>query len=414
MRQTAFILVLFLAVSFGTASVVSAAHWQPGDGNPAADAAQLGDSFDEGVFADDWSPTAGGADSDMPDMMPDDTPETDTGDTTDSNDENTGDGTGDDQPADNTGSNDGDAGDGTDEETGADETDPSQEDIEAARQASEAADACTQEFAVMQSPYDPSVTFEASDGCMIAELEDRGWERVDTTDDTGDDTGDAPDSGDDTQDDEDTQADDGQSDSGDSTVTEERQVTPAPPLSDPYVQAGEDWISYPNPRDHMPNPETAATDPSVKVCAVMLNQDNEVITGRTVSDATITADTDVPYGDAQPVTFTLPIDQTQDLVGTSPDYREGDGMLDSECAEFHNLPERDYTYGAPTITGPDSDQIEFVGVTEYWDGTGEGDPFNQRVHGYGDNELSDGYIPPLEAGNYEQQHAEVVYLFRLT
>lgn len=219
-------------------------------------------------------------------------------------------------------------------------------------------------------------------------------------DDTGDDTGD-DDSGDDSSDD------------GSDGVTEERSVTPAPPLSDPSVVTGDGWVSYPNPRNQMPSPETAVQDPSIKVCTVLLNQADEVITGTSVSGTTITMDTSIErYSEADPVTFVTPLDQYADLIGTSPALPEGDGFLDAECVEFHNIEEGQYTYSPPSITGEHADEIEFVGVTEYAGARPSGNPFDKEVFDFGTNDLSDGEFN-LE-GSYDQRHGEAIYFFRLT
>lgn len=62
------------------------------------------------------------------------------------------------------------------------------------------------------------------------------------------------------------------------TVSEERHVTPAPEPDG----VGENWISYPNPRDHVLDYETISERGDIKVCQVLLNEENQVITGETV------------------------------------------------------------------------------------------------------------------------------------
>lgn len=198
----------------------------------------------------------------------------------------------------------------------------------------------------------------------------------------------------------------------DSGVTEERHVTEAPSPSSPSVSTGEGWISYPNPRNHMPRPSTAIDDPSIKVCAVLLNQANEVITGTTVPDTRITMDTSIDrYEAGNPVTFTTPLEQYADLIGTDPSLPEGDGYLDAECVEFHNLETGRYTYSPPSITGQHADEIEFVGVTEYAGARPSGNPFEKEAYEFGTNDLSDGVFN-LE-GEYDQRHGEAIYFFRL-
>ncbi len=201
-------------------------------------------------------------------------------------------------------------------------------------------------------------------------------------------------------------------DSPSTDVTEERDVTPAP---EPDGQ-GEDWISYPNPRDHILDYETLDSMGDMKVCKVLLNQDGEVIDGDTV-DATFSVDTNInehesAYDDADPVTFSTPLDHVADMVGSDPSLPEGDGMLDAECAEYHNLPFGDYTYSMEEISGPDADEVEFVGVTEYWDDANRGNPFGSELYQYGENSLSDGQV--TLAPDEDNNHAEVVFVNQLT
>ncbi|MBC5793020.1 MAG: hypothetical protein H8Z69_03180 [Nanohaloarchaea archaeon] len=193
---------------------------------------------------------------------------------------------------------------------------------------------------------------------------------------------------------------------------EERHVTPAP---EPEA-VGENWISYPNPRDHVLNYDTINDHGDIKVCTVLLNQRDQVITGESVN-VELSVDTNISegvseYDDSNPVRFDTPLNQVADLIGTSDEYREGDGMLDAECAEYHNLPFGTYTYSNLTVSGEDSEQVEFVGVTEYWDDRPDGgDPFNRQVSSYGENELSDGTVTvtPDEDNN----HAEVIFVAKI-
>lgn len=67
---------------------------------------------------------------------------------------------------------------GTDGSSNASGQEACLEDVESAIEASEDADACTEESAEMQCPHDDSVTYSAADGCEISTLEERGWERV--------------------------------------------------------------------------------------------------------------------------------------------------------------------------------------------------------------------------------------------
>ncbi len=192
---------------------------------------------------------------------------------------------------------------------------------------------------------------------------------------------------------------------------EERHVTPAP---EPEA-AGENWISYPNPRDHVLNYDTINDHGDIKVCTVLLNQNDQVITGESVN-VEFSVDTNISegvseYTDSNPVRFDTPLNQVADLVGTSDEYREGDGMLDAECAEYHNLPFGTYTYSNMTVSGEDSGQVEVVGLTEYWDDRPEGNPFNLDLNSYGENRLSDGVlrITPDEDNN----HAEVIFVAKI-
>jgi hypothetical protein len=199
---------------------------------------------------------------------------------------------------------------------------------------------------------------------------------------------------------------------GNPAVTEERDVVPAP---EPDGQ-GENWISYPNPRDHILDYETLESMGDMKICTVLLNQNNDVIDGDTVAGTTINVDTNIgeqqpAYNDAAPVTFTTPLDQVADTVGTDPSLREGDGMLDAECAEYHNLPFGEYEYTPATVTGPNADDLELVGLTEYWDDANRGDPFQSELYSYGQNDLSDGNV--TLAPSEDDDHAEVIYVYRL-
>lgn len=209
----------------------------------------------------------------------------------------------------------------------------------------------------------------------------------------------------------DNESEDPENESEDSEV-EGRHVTPAP---EPEA-VGENWISYPNPRDHVLNYDTINDHGDIKVCTVMLNQESEVITGETV-DVDLTVDTNISegvpqYDDSNPVEFDTPINQVADLVGISDEYREGDGMLDAECAEYHNLPFGTYTYSDMTVSGEDADQVEVVGLTEYWDDRPEGgNPFTRDVQSFGESNLSDGVlnITPDEDNN----HAEVIFVTKI-
>lgn len=98
------------------------------------------------------------------------------------------------------------------------------------------------------------------------------------------------------------------------------------------------------------------------------------------------------------------------MIGTSEEYREGDGKLDAECAEYHNLPFGTYTYDNQTISGENADEIEFVGLTEYWDDRPEGNPFNMELKDYGENEFSDGQ---LKIKPDENKNAEFIFVNRI-
>ncbi len=191
----------------------------------------------------------------------------------------------------------------------------------------------------------------------------------------------------------------------DETQVEERHVTPAPEPD--YV--GEDYISYPNPRDHYMHDEGIHREGSIKVCHIMLNQNGEVITGDTVDNMSLNVDTDIPYEDAQPVTFDTPVDQTADLVGTSDDLIEGDGYMEAECGEFHDLRLNEtYHYGEADITGA-NDEVEVVGYQEFW--SNQYEPLN-AVEDYGSSSNSDGNITLSEG--YNTRHAEVIVVTQIT
>jgi hypothetical protein len=186
----------------------------------------------------------------------------------------------------------------------------------------------------------------------------------------------------------------------DDTVTEERHVTPAPEPS--YV--GEDYLSYPNPRNHFKHDQDIHREGSMKVCTILLNQDGEVITGETV-DAEFSVETEgVPYESADNIEFDTPLNQVADLVGTSEELREGDGYLDAECAEYHDLRlNQTYEYGQQEITGEDADEIENVGYQEFW--SNQYSPL-ENVEEYGTSSNSDGEVH-LSPG-YNTRHAEVI------
>jgi hypothetical protein len=247
------------------------------------------------------------------------------------------------------------------------------------------------------TPADPGNTGDDADAgiCIIgvdSPCNDPQWDRPDGTVDDG--------------------SGDGTTGDGSTGVTETRDVTPAP---EPDGQ-GDNWISYPNPRDHILDYDTLESMGDMKVCTILLNQAGEPIDGDTVADTTIQVDTDInehepAYDDADPVTFTTPLDQVADLKGTAPDLPEGDGMLDAECAEYHNLPFDTYTYAPASITGANADNVEFVGLTEYWDDANRGNPFQDTLYQYGENDLSDGTVTLTP--DEDSDHAEVIYVFRL-
>ncbi|QGA80420.1 hypothetical protein [Candidatus Nanohalobium constans] len=196
---------------------------------------------------------------------------------------------------------------------------------------------------------------------------------------------------------------DGSEDDG--TVVEERTVTPAPEPS----HVGEDYLSYPNPRDHYKHDQDIHREGSIKVCKILLNQNGEVITGETV-DTTFSVETSIPYNDAETITFDTPINQVADLVGTSEELREGDGYLDAECAEFHDLRlNQTYSYSQETISGPDADKVETLGYIEKWENRNT--PVS-NVEDFNSSEDSDGTIR-LEPG-YNGRHAEVIIVNQIT
>lgn len=191
------------------------------------------------------------------------------------------------------------------------------------------------------------------------------------------------------------------------TDIEERTVTPAP---EPSAQ-GEDWISYPNPRDHYKHDQGIHREGSIKVCKILLNQNGEPITGTSIPDTTFTIDTNITYDDARPVTFTTELDQVADMMGTSPDLVEGDGYLDAECAEFHDLRlNQTYSYSPENISGQYSDRVETVGYEEYWE-RGQEQPYTE-ANSYGENNQSDGKIR-LTPGD-DNRHAELIVINQIT
>ncbi len=60
------------------------------------------------------------------------------------------------------------------------------EEFRDAYESAEETDLCTDETAEMQCPHDTSITRSATDGCIITELADQGWERVEDTDEDED------------------------------------------------------------------------------------------------------------------------------------------------------------------------------------------------------------------------------------
>jgi len=200
-----------------------------------------------------------------------------------------------------------------------------------------------------------------------------------------------------------------QNDTEDENTTdiEERHVTPAPEPS----ATGEDWLSYPNPRDHYKHDQDIHREGSIKVCKILLNQNGEPITGTSIPGTTFTIDTNITYEDARPVTFTTELDQVADMMGTSPDVIEGDGYLDAECAEFHDLRlNQTYTYSQENISGEHSDRVETVGYEEYWE-RGQEQPYTE-ANSYGENNESDGKIH-LTPGD-DNRHAEIIVINQIT
>lgn len=215
--------------------------------------------------------------------------------------------------------------------------------------------------------------------------------------------------GNDTEDDAENSTGENETDTGDENETdiEERTVTPAPEPS----ATGEDWISYSNPRDHYKHDEDIHREGSIKVCKILLNQNGEPVTGTSIPGTTFTVDTNITYDDARPVTFTTELDQVADLMGTSPDLVEGDGYLEAECAEFHDLRlNQTYSYSQETITGEHSDQVETVGYEEYWE-RGQEQPYTES-NAYGETEASDGEVT-LTPGD-DNRHAEIIVINQIT
>lgn len=187
---------------------------------------------------------------------------------------------------------------------------------------------------------------------------------------------------------------------------EERHVTPAPEPD--YV--GEDYLSYPNPRDHYKHDEGIHREGSIKVCHIMLNQNGEVIRGDTIDDMTLSVDTDIPYDDAESITFDTPVNQVADLVGTSDELVEGDGYLDAECAEYHDLRLNEtYHYSQADLSGENADEVDVIGYQEFW--SNQYEPLD-AVEDYGTSSNSDGDIN-LSPG-YNTRHAEVIVVTQIT
>jgi hypothetical protein len=413
MKQTTVILII---LTVGMVAPASASHWQPGDGNPAADAAQLADNFNDDVFADDWSPLpedndesssadgSSASDDDRSSNTPtnDDTTNDDTDTDTDTEDDtgsdtgnNTEDDVGvcvigvdspcnadqwDDNQTDTTSSNetDDETDDGTSDDSDTGSDDQTTGDVNT--------DVSHDRIHELYNGHPPWEGYQRNeDHCFThfhRDVYDEihcGWEL-------------------------DTQQ---PADQGD-TASEDRSLT----RPDPPEAAGMEWISYPNSRDVMPDPSTAQDQPSALVCTILLNQDNEPITGHTVPDTRFAMEFDgIRYPEAHPATFTTPLTQNHDLIGTSPELPEGDGWLDSECFEFANLEPGQFTYSQPSVTGTGSDQVEFVGVTEHWDTQNVGEPYDRQVDSYGETPLSDGQFS-LDM-SHDGRHIEVAYVFRL-
>lgn len=365
---TATVAVLSLLAAF---AVVGAA--QPATGQ-ALDDDWFQDTFTHPVFQDDWSPFDIFEEPETVDGIDEIEETEETIDETDEFDDEFDGFDGVDDTVDDT-----------------DETDPSEEDIAAAQRASDEADACTMEFAEMQSPHDPDVTYDATDGCQIAELEDRGWERIgtdtgldefegidetDETDETDDETSDFD--GIDETDETGDEFDDETGDDFDEIdgVTEEAYVEPAPEEGDPYFEAqgeGTDsWVSYINPRDEYRTP--ALGDGSGKFCVTLLNEEGDHIVGETIPNTQVTMATGDSldwHTSADPFTVNFPLTDhyerplDADQFGTSPTVPQGEGYMDSHCLEWHDLAD-DATlqYGPVEITGEHADNVEVVGYIQ--------------------------------------------------
>lgn len=217
-----------------------------------------------------------------------------------------------------------------------------------------------------------------------------------------------------------------QDDSGDSTepgngdtdVTEDAYIEPAPEPGDFYYEAGTDrWVSYVNPRDeYHPERESREEYPgSGKVCMTLLNEDGEHISGETVPNTQAVMETEGLewHSLANPFTVEFPVTENYerpldaDQFGTSEDVPQGDGYMDSHCLEMH-LVDEDFTfeYGEVEITGEHADDVEVVGyvqqVGQSWDS--DVDPI-EDAESY--EETGGGWTLP------DHTHAQVVAVLQL-
>lgn len=358
MKDIYAVLLIFLAIGLLTVPA-SASHWQPGDGNPAEKATQLGNptngnnAFSGGVFEDGWSP-----------LSNDDT--------------------------------------NTEDETESDESDDDQteEDSDDSSESDEEADLGVCVIGV-DSP------------CNAEEYED---------DDFSDDTS-SDESSEDSSDDETGTAPDDDSSTGPTVTEEayiERTPTPGEPYFEAMADDGS-WISYVNPRDEYNAAYSSREEApgSGKVCMTLLNQNGEPIVGESIPGTQASMDMEGLewHSYANPFTVNFPLTSNyarpldSDQFGTSPDLPQGDGYLDSHCFEFHQVP-ADHTvgYDPVEITGPYADSVEVVG---YYDQTGTWnsnfDP-ETDVSPYGTSTSSDGTVT-MSPGN---SHTEILVVLRLT
>ncbi|MDZ7730324.1 MAG: PGF-CTERM sorting domain-containing protein [Natrialbaceae archaeon] len=155
-------------------------------------------------------------------------------------------------------------------------------------------------------------------------------------------------------------------------VSEPAYIAPVPKPGDPRFEAAASdgsWVSYENPRDEYRSPYLGMG--LGKMCVTLLNEAGDPIIGASVPNTTVRIPTGTAtrwHSNGAPFTVEFPLTDhyefplDADQFGTSPEYAQGDGLLDSHCIEFHGLTETArVTFDEANITGRHADDIELVG-----------------------------------------------------